>query len=257
MTTGAMILLQLFGCDALNKAFSSVGGLTDATVVQGAVLGIEVPDDPRLAPFLEGTDFAPGTAVTVFVADATSIADLGNAPVDGGVVTVSGDISEDVPGLGGGLYATDPSSSELEYTDGAQWVVDVDTDGTVGTAILDLPPAAAFDVEPIHEPGAPMTIDLSGQGFQSSVAVVIDEQGTVTWTNAPTDISGLYAAMDSDDAGVVEIPGSAFAGEGLYAVGVAAMSHTNAEDLTGINTALSKLRVGKMRIVPVSTIPLP
>lgn len=257
MTLGAVILLQLLGCDALHKAFSSVGGLTDATVVQGAVLGIEMPDDPRIAPLLEGTDFAPGTAVTVFVADAKSIADLGNAPVDGGVVTVSGNVAEPVPGQGGGLYATDPSTSNLEYEDGARWVVDVNTDGTIGTALLDLPAAAAFEVDEFHEPGAPMTIDLTGQGFHSSVAVVISQEGEVTWTNTPTDIRGLYEAMDSEEAGVIEIPGSAFAGEGFYAVGVAAMTHTTAEDLAGINTALSKLRVGKMRVVPVSTIPLP
>lgn len=257
MTAGALILLQLFGCDAFHKAFSSVNGLTEGTVVQGAVLGVEVPDDPAIQALIEGTDFAPGTGITAFVADATSIADLANAPVDDAIVTMNGNVAEIVPPQANGLYASDPTGSDLEYQDDADWELDVNREGAVGSAFVHLPPAAAFDVEQVHDKNTPLTIDLAGQGFQSTVAVVIDQNGEVTWNNVPTDIKALYDAMQGEDAGVLTIPGSAFASDGVYAVGVAAMVHTSAEDLEGMNTVLSKVRSGKMVLRPVSTVPLP
>jgi hypothetical protein len=251
MPPTALVLVHLLGCDAFHKAFSSLDGLTTTTVMQGAVLGVELPSDERLAPLLEGTDFAPGLAVTVFVADAGSVTDLANAPISNAVVTVDGNVTEAIPSQGQGLYASDPSQSALEYDDGAVWTIDANVSGNVGSAVLGLPPAASFDVPATHDANQAISVDLTGQGFASAVVVVIDQDGNVTFTNVPTDIKGLYDQMQQDEVGLVQIPGTAFAGNGLYAVGVAAMDHTVPDDLVELNTLLSGVRTGKMILSPV------
>jgi hypothetical protein len=255
MSFAAVMLLQLMGCDAFHKAFSSVDGLTQTTVVQGAVMGIEAPAE--LQDLLAGTDFSSGVAVTAFVADASSVTDLADAPIDNAQVTVEGNVSEQAAPQGHGLYLTDPGSSNLVYADGDTWSLDIDVAGEVGTVALTLPAGANVQVDPQHDKNTPMSIDLSGQGFASAVVVVVDQEGTVTFDNAPKTITDLYESMNSTDPGTIEIPGSAFPSDGLYALGIAAMNHTTSEDVEGINTGLSKVRVGKMLMFPVSTVELP
>lgn len=257
MTPTVWLSLSLVGCDAFRKAFDTVEGLTESTVVQGAVLGIEVPDDPTLAALLEGTEFAPGTAVTAFVVDASSVADLANAPVDDATVSVAGGIEEAVPSQGDGLYANDPSTSDLIYADGESWTLSVARGDAVGEVALSLPAGAAVEIPTQHGAGSPLVIDLTGQGFGSAIGVVVDATGEVVWTNVPTDVRSLYDAMGSDEVTTLEIPGSAFAANQVYLVGVAAMAHTDADDLTDVNTALSKVRVGKMFLSPVTTAAIP
>jgi hypothetical protein len=257
MTPTLWLSLSLVGCDAFRKAFDTVEGLTESTVVQGAVLGIEVPDDPNLAALLEGTDFAPGTAVTAFVVDASSVADLAEAPVDDATVRVAGDIEEAVLSQGDGLYANDPSTSDLVYVDGDQWTLSVTRGDAAGEVSLQLPAGAAVNIPTQHGAGSPLVVDLSGQGFESAIGVVVDASGTVVWSNVPTDVKALYDAMGSEDVSTLEIPGSAFAANQVYLVGVAAMAHTDADDLTDLNTALSKVRVGKMFLSPVTTVSVP
>ena len=257
MTPTLWLSLSLVGCDAFRKAFDTVEGLTESTVVQGAVLGIDVPDDPNLAALLEGTDFAPGTAVTAFVVDATSVADLAEAPVDDATVAVVGSVDEAVPSQGDGLYANDPSTSDLVYVDGDQWTMSVTRGDAVGEVALALPAGADVAIPTQHSAGTPLVIDLSGQGFGSAIGVVVDATGEVVWTNVPTDVRSLYDAMGSGDVSTLDIPGSAFAANQVYLVGVAAMAHTDADDLEGVNTALSKVRVGKMFLSPVTTASIP
>jgi hypothetical protein len=246
-----IVLLQLLGCDAFHKAFSSLDGISQSTVVQGAVMAVELPDDDRIAPLLEGTDFAPGVAVTAFIADASSVTDLANAPISNALVTVDGNVSETIPSQGSGLYASDPSSSDLVYEDGGSWTLGIDVGGDPGLAALALPAAASFDVPQTHGANESLIVDLTGQGFDSSIVIVIDDSGNLTFNNLPQDIKGLYDQMQLEEAGAITIPGSAFPGAGFYAVGVAAMAHTSADDLDGMNTLLSGVRTGKMVMTPV------
>ena len=127
----------------------------------------------------------------------------------------------------------------------------------MGEVALSLPAGAAVEIPTQHGAGSPLVIDLTGQGFGSAIGVVVDATGEVVWTNVPTDVRSLYDAMGSDEVTTLEIPGSAFAANQVYLVGVAAMAHTDADDLTDVNTALSKVRVGKMFLSPVTTAAIP
>ncbi|MBA2322235.1 MAG: hypothetical protein H0V89_13905 [Deltaproteobacteria bacterium] len=251
MPSTMLIFLQLLGCDAFEKAFSSLDGITTTNVAQGAVLGIDPPSDDRLAPFLEGTDFAPGMSITVFVADAGSVTDIANAPIANALVTIDGNVSEVVPSQGGGLYAADPTSSDLQYEPSADWMVEVNISGDLGSAAILLPTDAVYEVPAEHPTNTGLGIDLTGQGFASSMIVVLDADGNLTFSNVPADIQALYDGMQQEEAGLVQIPGTAFPSAGLYAVGVAAMTHVEPDDLVDLNTLLSGIRSGKMRMNPV------
>lgn len=245
--------VALTGCDQLINTYE---GLTNPLVAQGLVLGIAAPDSELID--LSQTDYGEGTAVTVFLADAESADKLEEAPVEGADVSVRGDFG-DVPAdeTGGGAYSIVPG--ELTYADGATWTVVADVQGEVGRANVDLPPPAAFQIEQDHAKGEPIDLDFTGKGFTSALIVVMEvESGDITYSTEPKDIRDVYELTRSnEEIGVVQVPGTAFPDEKVYALGVAGMVHTQAADLEGMNTALSSVLAGKMKFYPVVTAQLP
>jgi hypothetical protein len=88
---------------------------------------------------------------------------------------------------------------------------------------------------------------------------VIDVQsGETTYSNQPEDIKSLYEfTRGNDEITTVEVPGTAFSGQSIYALGVAGMVHTTSEDIENMNSALSSVMGGKMRMFPVVTATMP
>lgn len=250
----------LSGCSLFDKAKDKVDGVLNPTVVQGIVLGVEPPSDPELAGVLGG-DLEVGTSATFFLASASKITDIENAPIVGAVVeldTPDGVIKANEQGSG--LYTISPTDGP-DYVGGEVWTVSIDRGGEaeLSMAALNLPPAATADVPRSHAKGQDLVIDLTGQPFDAALVMVLDAQGNITYSNEPQGIKEIYDFTHGNGGGVgaVTIPGTAFADDSVYAVGIAGMVNTTADDLDQMNTALSTVMVGDMVLFPTSTIVIP
>ncbi len=264
ITRTALLLgaITLTGCGKLGEIQETVEGVTERFVVASIYLGVEQPEDVDLSE----TAFS-GARLTAFLADASSISEIEDAPItDTAVVLLS-------PGNGGSLPMTDAGGGkyELSADDGLAYysgeeISLTSTYGDTDRAIsVDAPPAANLDIDPDHSAGTPMAVDLSGQGFDAALAVVMDvETGEITWSNEPSDISALYEmthpdgivlgeSEDTDDTLIIEIPAKAFASESYYIVGVAGMNVSNTASFENVNTALSTIMAGKLKFADVCT----
>lgn len=251
-----LTLLSLLGCDAFDKATETFEGLTDTLVTQGFILGVQAPDDPLITPFLEGSDFEIGTAVTVFLADASDVTDLDNAPVANGSVQVDGNAAKVASNEGGGLYFIDPSDDTLQYQAGSNWTVWVDTGGEeLGSIVHTLPPTANVSVPAQWTPNTAMNLSIAGQGFDNVLVVVLDDAGSLTYSNEPVSIQEIYDFSTGGGVDEIALPGSAFPGEGVFAVGIAGMTNSESQNTFNMNTALSSLMAGEMVFHAVATLP--
>jgi hypothetical protein len=127
--------------------------------------------------------------------------------------------------------------------------------------------APTLSINSEHAAGTPLSVDLTGQGYNAALAVVIEaESGEVTWSNQPADIAGLYEMthpngiliggeedFSENHEIIVEIPAEAFADEGYYIIGVAGMVVSNSSSFENVNTALSTVIAGKLRFTDVCT----
>ncbi len=241
----ALLLLGLCGCDEVADIW---GGLTTALVTNAVVVGVAEPDDERLD--LSGTEFEPGTGFTAFLADAASLNDLESAPISGATVSVEGAAGEMVA-PGSYNYAGD-----LAYVDGADWTMSVTVGGDTASAAFTLPPAANITLDSQHSANTALTVPLSGQPFDNALVVVIDvESGDLTYSNEPESITELYEFMQATGPSDEAIPASAFPSESMYALGITGITKTESDDLTDMNTALSNVSAGKMKLLPICTLP--
>jgi hypothetical protein len=264
ITRTALLLgaITLTGCGKLSEIKDVVDGVSERFVVSGIYLGVEQPDGVDLSK----TAFS-GARLTAYLADAGQISEIEDAPITGtAVMLLSPGNGGSVPMNDSGLGKYELSSEDgLEYFSGEEISL-TSTYGDTDRAIsVDAPPAASLDIDPDHVAGNPMAIDLSGQGFDAALVVVMDvETGEITWSNEPSDISALYdmthpdgfvigESEDTDDTILIEIPGKAFASESYYIVGVAGMNVSNTASFENINTALSTVMAGKLRFSDVCT----
>lgn len=259
-TIALVSLAALAGCEDFafwNDAQDTYDGITEATVGLGFVVGIEGPDSDLVD--LDGTEFEDGTTgATLFLADATEVADLEKAPITNAEVwlsTGSGDVS--VPHDSDGMYLLEPSQQAV-YQDAGTWKFRVDYGGTWHNADVYLPRAPDVDVPEDHDAGAKMVLTMPTQAdYDSILALVYDVQnGEVTWSNEPSDIGEVYdLAFGDNDVSSLTIPGTAFAEESYYVVGIAGMQNNDESDLKDFNTVLSTMVAGKMKMYPVFTAP--
>lgn len=244
-----MLLLMLASCnfqDILDDATTTFEGLTNPLVVQGWYVGVAEPESDQID--LSGTDFDKGAALTVFLADAGNANELDKAPVSGAGVQADGvDLSEESDGA----YAAS-SDDGLTYTEGGDSLVSVQIGDGMAEATVLTPAAADANIPTTGALGANLTVDLSGQGFDNVLVVVLDmASAEVVWTNTPSDIKGVYDFATADQVNSLTVPGAeAFAGSGVYAVGVAGMNKADSDSFVDMNTALSSVMAGKLRFYP-------
>lgn len=247
------LVIPLAGCEAIKDTYE---GLTNPLIAEGMILGVEAPESDEID--LESTGYSEGTGLTLFLADAESVTDIENAPVEGADVVLTGNTTVEATEIGGGGYAVTPSE-DLVYEAGETWSVKATVGREEGTAHVRLPPAPNATIAEQHTQGEPVTLNLSGQGFTGALVVVVDVQtGDVTYSTQPEGIRDFYNLTRGDDeVGDITVPGTAFPGESVYALGVTGLTHTTSEDFDGMNTALSGVLAGKMRFFPVITATLP
>ena len=233
-----------------------IKGLTSRFVVQGMYLGIESPDDENIATALEESDFGESGQVTAFFADAANADEIENAPI-GGLSPVfrsptsgSFDLVED----GDGRYTLDDGAT-LTYVGDESVVVSVNYQDVDRKVPIDAPTGPDFSLAETHTAGAAMVINLEGQGFDTTLVMVLDLlTGDMTWDNLPTDITEVFDLGGEDEDGlIVEIPGVAFADESFYAVGVGGLLSADTVQFEEVNTLLSGFKAGTMSFQPVCT----
>lgn len=247
----ALLLPLLVGCEDLNEKLSDY---TNPTVVQGLVLGVAQPDFDF---DLSGTEFDKGTAAVVFLANAANADEIEEAPITGATVSMLSDSTGKLKmkDEGSGQYSL-TGDDGLEYTVGEDLDLNiVHADGTSGASVT-APAAANADIPETHTRGTALTVDLTGQSFNSVLIAVFDaSSGDVTFSNQPEGIKEIYEFTHGGSGSLaVEIPASAFPGQSVYAVGVAGLKNAGEDDYTEANTLLSTYLAGKMKFWPVSTL---
>jgi hypothetical protein len=229
-----------------------VDGLTDPMIVQGALLGLVEPESEDID--LSETDFDKGSAVTVFVADAKSLADVEQA----GVVGVQGQVRVGdepavalAPGDEAGQY-TAYSDDGLVYQTWADAVVSLSVDERSFGLVVELPEAANVRLPEQGLFGEDLPVDMSGGDFDQVLATVINtKSGRVTWSNEPQGLSEWNAFTNAEAASSFLIPAEAFTEpNALFAVGVAGLRMADAADFDEINTALSGMQAGQLEFSP-------
>lgn len=254
----SLLCAGLGGCEQLKDVQDKVAGWTNPLVMQGLYLGVAEPDIDGFD--LSKTDFDDGTSALLFLADASNVDDLENAPVSGAGVALKSDGNGRVSlgDEGDGAYRASASDG-LTYTAGEQISLIVNMGDSQATGAVQSPAAADLDVPEQHDKGEALSLNLTGQSFDSLLVVVFDAtSGKLTFSNQPETVKEIYDFTHGggDEALIVDVPGSAFPSEGLYAVGAAGLRAASADDFEDANTALSSLLSGKLKFYPVSTLSL-
>lgn len=225
-------------------------------VSQGLVLGV---DDPAL-----GADLGAGLVASTFLARASSLAEIeDNLYDDAELVEVEvGGVSADLVSQGDGLYLIDSDAvASLAYVEGASCGLRIVDDGKERTVSMEAPPAPSLSGLPAppatHAAGAALTVDLSGQGFQNTLAAVADADGNLVWDNRPASV-GEYLDWigGGGEVTTVQIPGVAFPQAGTaYVLGIAGLRKAPDAAFDNLNPLLSNFAVGTMAVAPIVTAP--
>ena len=251
-----MLLLPLIlGCADIAKLQALQNTVGNPIVMVGAYIGIDPPDDVNLD--MSNSEFDVTAVVTTVLADATSVSDMSNSPVTGVSATWASPVNGKVDLLEGDLGDYEATSNDgVKYTDSETVTIAVEQDGQHSAAV-ESPPAAQFSVDPNHTAGVGLTVDLSGQDYDSAFVVVFDVLNQVlTYDNRPTDIADIYNWTHGEGTTIVNIPGDAFGNvNGIYGLGVAGMRHSDTGDFTDTNTLLSTYASGKFEFYGMYTLP--
>lgn len=251
-----LILPALFACADFNKLKDTLDDVTNPLVMVGTVLGVEQPLDPNMS--MEGSEFGTDAIAYTLLADASSVAEMSDNPVGGAGARLMSDsngsltlVEEDL-----GAYTAD-SADGLMYVVGEDVRVVVDWEGE-HAANVKLPAPAVYDIDPDHQQGEGAVVNLSDQDFDSAFVVVYDVlNAEITFDNRPTDIVAIYNWTNGEGTAIVDIPGSAFARESIYGLGVCGLKHSENDAFEDANTLLSSFVTGKFTFDAVYTVPQP
>ncbi len=248
------------GCDLITDIQEELDGLTNPLVGQGIMIGIDTPDDEVLRQAIVGTEWENGGLIEIFLADATSIDNMADAPVIGATVkaTVGNNAPVRLTEDSAGSYSAF-SEDGLVYEEGAEVTVSVNLEGGPALFSTILPRAPDLDLPAQHDQGEKLILDLTEYAYENVLALVINAQTqAVVWSNEPTTPQEIYDFTHADSfVDRLEIPGTAFASQGIYAVGIAGLVVGEADGFDNMNTLLSSIMTGKMSLFPVSTIEMP
>jgi hypothetical protein len=258
-----MILLGMLACktvDEIQVALEELEGVTENTIIEGLILGVEVPDIAGVS--LEDIDWHTTAQATVFVADTTAIEEVDEALVEGASVFVeSPDDNLKMREESGGKYLL-TTEDGLDYQDNSLVSIVARLGGVPREMRVRTPPAPALPATADITALSPLDIDLTGQGYPLSMAVVFDiETGTMTWSSEPESVEAFYELAHPDGELIpadsetprAKIPPEAFPWDGAYAIGVAGLAVSQVDDFTEVNTSLSTLMAGKFAFMAACT----
>ncbi len=252
MPTLALLIPFLAGCGQIEDIKETIEGMADPLVVEALLIGAVEPESDLID--LGDTDFAEGTAIKVFVADATSLDDLEAGALDGATVDLKsaslGTLA--LEASGGGLYEANGEDG-LEYFAGEEFVISIDYADALHKVAVTAPHPVDIAVPEQHGVGDNLLIDLTEYDYDAVLVAVLDVMsGEITYSNQPDGIQEMYEFTHTGtNVKRHEIPGRAFDVQSVYAVGVAGMRNAGVEDYEEMNTGLSSYMVGQMRFYPV------
>ena len=250
--TSALILLT--SCTEISKLQDDLSELTNSFVLAGFHLGAEAfSDEAFLSPEQTEELMASSVQSLAFLLEGDLTGLETSGPIVGAELNVSsGSTSTTLAEQEAGLYTS--SASELEYAPGQEVIFQSSYGGVERSISVLQPSAPEYDLPESHAQSAELTIDLSGQGFDSALIVVSDiSSGELTYSNEPTGFDEIYSMThtSTDENGEqievseVTIPANAFPNEGAYLIGVAGLSNSDPDTMVEMNIALSSLSAGQ------------
>lgn len=258
-----MILLGLLACktvDEIQVALEELEGVTENTIIEGLILGVEVPDIEGVS--LEDIEWRTTAQATAFVADTTDIEQVEEALLEGASVFVeTPDDSIKMREDEGAKYLADTEDG-FTYTDDSIASVIVRLGGTPRELRVRTPPAPALPTTAAVTVQQPLDVDLSGQGYNLAMAVVFEiDTGLMTWSSEPESVEAFYEMAHPDGALIsaaaevplIKIPPEAFFRDGAYAVGIAGLIVAQEESFIEVNTKYSTLMAGKFQFMAACT----
>ncbi|MCA9567596.1 MAG: hypothetical protein KC656_07125 [Myxococcales bacterium] len=250
------LLVLAAGCRPVTRIGDKIISLTDPVLVGGVVLGSAPPADPRLQSALELAGFTGFTEARLVVADALEFQDIDNALIEDAIVDATPTGSPTMaftPDENGWFAPAGPGF--LPYTPGKVLRVSAELPDRVNAGIVDvpLPDVAEVDVEPVHEPGEPLVVDLVGQGFDYAFAAVYDLDGNEVFTTAPSTNQDIVDLVNpaNDPIESVTVPGETFQEDDIYIVGLAGLKRAPSENVEGLNDALTAVLAGRLELFPI------
>lgn len=249
-------LVLIGGCDLFRKAEDTVNGVIDPQVAVGIVAQFDTPD---LLPetFTLPEQYQAGVSATFFLADARSVSDLENAPIDGATLSLSGCGDSVLLSDGGdGSYST---AAQLPGCEGPEFTTrrtDVDPHALLPVTI---PARQDVGIPAQVEAGQDLVLDLSQADWSAAILAVVDvTDGAVVWTSEPVGIQGWYQLLKGQqDLTAVTIPGASFAEDSEYGIVVTGLQRTRGADLDEVNTVLSTVAGGRGSVHVTTTRALP
>ncbi len=244
-----LLLPLLFACEQIKDIKDTVQGLTNPLVVEAIYLGVQ-PPDVGSGIDLSGSDFARGSTLKAFLADAADADGLDEAPLAGAeldLVSAANGGRLPLQDQGDGSYTANESEDGLAYASESV-SLSTELDEKQRTIGVQAPPPADVTIADRHTAGQPMVVDISDQDFDGLLVFVMGSGGSEPrYSNMPESIQDLYEFTHGGGELRVEIPASAFPSAGVYAVGVAATRNSSADEMEEVNTALSSFVAGKAR----------
>ncbi len=250
------LAIPIVGCSEIDDYFSTVAA-------EALFLGL---DDPAAAEALGlSADLATGASATAFLARARSLSSISeNLFSDADSVSIADGVSSvELPSRGNGLYSVDSSEDvELAYVIGRSYALEVYEDGRLYSAEMLAPPPPSLTGVPDAQAGAThpsqTALEVSmGQQFDNYLAVVVDANGTITYSNEP-QTAGDYLdwIAGSDVFTNITIPASAFPTPSTgYVVGVAGIRRASDSAFDNFNPLVSNLAMGSLAVSALITAP--
>jgi hypothetical protein len=217
-------------------------------VVSTFYIGTEEFSDDRVD--LSTIEEMQGTQAVTYLVSAEVMDGSAPSPVTGAIVDIDTDsgtsasFTEDA----GGLYRANEDDG-LSYQDG-ELVTVTANDGEDHIISVVAPIAPLFDIADEHPSNTELSIDITGQDFDSALVFVAHfPSGEIVYTNKPSDFTELYDFAYPDETSTevsVTIPADSFSEDGIYVISLGGVVAGEADDMDNVNTALSSVLATKM-----------
>jgi len=243
----------LSGCaikEKIDELKEDIESLTNRFVISTFYIGTDEFSDPRVD--ISSIEEMTGTQVATYLAEVTDIDNVD--PVTGAEVVLSSDsgVSAVIPEGAGGLY-TGNQDDGLSYQ--ANELVSVTAQNGENSHSISViaPDAPQYDAPEEHNLNEELSIDISGQGYDSALTFVAyfgpDGVGNIVYSNEPQSFQELYDFAYPDETSTdvsVTIPADSFSDEGLYVIALGGVVGAENDDMDNINTLFSSLLATKM-----------
>jgi hypothetical protein len=233
------------GCKLFGAIEEARELLDDPVTMQGVYVGLEVPSGMNA----EGTLLDVGAQAQAWVQRTGT---SGVSTVEEAKVSLISDRRGSVKlSLEGAAWIADGNDG-LEYVVGDEVKLVADYGGERGSISMKVPPGPVADISENHAPGIGMRVTISHPDidYDNGGILVYDLlNSNVVW-ESDYDVS---KPVDPDNL-VIDVDGSVFEANGLYAVGVLGLVASDEADLIGLNALGSGMLAGQMVLYPLSTL---